>query len=183
MSKRAIKLWAIVVTIFTLGIVATYVILGNNGSSVSNNVSSNATQENANTSNILPSQESLEDTEQGQGSGDYYYWSIMPLRLQSKLPNPRSSAVLDYYYSKELGIAFSYEVVSLVDKNKFLTISVPEQGSNDNKIYLHNFEESKESGQSIEVINIEDNFRFSTIAEIISLQLLDEKQRISCKVD
>lgn len=184
MSRKAIIIWGIVIAVAIVGIVITYVLL-NNGSSDSNNTTntSDTTPDNLSVNNNLPTEESIEAIEQGQGSGDYFYWSIMPLRLQSKLPNPRNSSVLDYYYSKELGIAFAYEVISLVDKEKFLAISAPEPRSNDNKIYLHNFEEDKESGQSIEIIDIEDNFRFNTIPEIINLQILDDKQEELCKIE
>ena len=62
MSKRAIKLWAIVIVISILGVIATYVLLGNNGSSVlqkdaikeqpateqNNNISNNSTPQNNN---------------------------------------------------------------------------------------------------------------------------------------
>jgi len=184
MSRKAIIIWGIVIAVAIVGIVITYVLL-NNGSSDSNNTTntSDTTPDNLSVNNNLPTEESIEAIEQGQGSGDYFYWSIMPLRLQSKLPNPRNSSVLDYYYSPELGIAFAYEVISLVDKEKFLAVSAPEPRSNDTKIYLHNFEEDKESGQSIEIIDIEDNFRFSTIPEIINLQILDDEQKKACKIE
>lgn len=181
MSRKAIIIWGIVIIVAIIGIIATSILL-NNGSSVSNN-QSNTTLDNPIANNNLPTEESIESIEQEQGSGDYFYWSIMPLRLQSKLPNPRNSSVLDYYYSPEQGIAFAYEVISLVDKEKFLIISAPEPISNDTTIYLHNFEENKESGQSIEIIDIEDNLIFSTISEIINLQILDEKQRELCKIE
>jgi hypothetical protein len=183
MSRKAIIIWGIVVAIAIIGIVITYLLL-NNGSSVSNNTNnqSDTNQNIPSNNNNLPTEENIEAIEQGQGSGDYFYWSIMPLRLQSKLPNPRNSSVLDYYYSPELGIAFAYEVISLVDKEQFLAVSAPEPRNNDNKIYLHNFEENKESGQSIEIIDIEDNFRFNTITDIINLQILDDKQREACKI-
>jgi hypothetical protein len=185
MSRKAIIIWSIVITVATIGIVVTYILLnnGSSGSSDSSNISSNTNQENLNTNNNLPTEENVEVIEEGQGSGDYFYWSIMPLRLQSKLPNPRNSSVLDYYYSPELGIAFAYEVISLVDKEKFLAISGPELRSTDTTIYLHNFEEPKESGQSIKIIDIEDNFRFNNISEIINLQILDVKQREACKIE
>lgn len=184
MRRKAIIIWGIVITVAMIGIVATYILL-NRGSSASNNTdSSNSNQDNsANNNSNLPTESEIESIEAGQGTGDYYYWSIMPLRLQSQLPNPRSSSTIDHYYSKELGIAFSYEVISLVDKDKFLAITPPEDRSNDTTIYLHNFEETKESGQSIEIIDIEDNLRFNTIPEIINLQVLDEKQRELCRIE
>ena len=181
MSKRAIKLWAIVIVISILGVIATYVLLGNNGSSVSNqNIDNNVNNNSSNSPATSPSNEAtIEEIEQYQGSGDYYYWSIMPLRLQSKLPNPRSSSVLDYYYSKELGIAFSYEVVNITNKDTFLTLSE----ANSNLIYLHNFGEAKEAGQSIEIIKVDSEYIFNDVEVIIRSQLLDPKQRELCKID
>lgn len=186
MSRKAIIIWGIVIAVAIVGIVITYLLLnnGSSGSMVENNPTNTSEDLNSNiNTDNLQSEESIEAIEQGQGSGDYFYWSIMPLRLQSKLPNPRSSGILDYYYSPELGIAFAYEVISLADKEKFLAVSGPEPRSNDNKIYLHNFEEDKESGQSIEIIDIEENLRFSTIPEIINLQILDDKQKVACKIE
>jgi len=184
MSKKAIIIWGIVIAIAIIVIVATAVLLnsGSSGSN-SNNIPTESNQNNNINNPDLPTESEIESIEVGQGSGDYYFWSIMPLRLQSKLPEPRSSSVLDHYYSKELGIAFAYEVISLVDKDKFLAITPPEDRSNDTTIYLHNFEETKESGQSIEIIDIEDNLRFNTIPEIINLQVLDEKQRELCRIE
>ncbi|MEY2985798.1 MAG: hypothetical protein RJB24_27 [Candidatus Parcubacteria bacterium] len=184
MSRKAIIIWGVVIIVAIIGIIITSILL-NNGSSDSN--SNNSPTEDNKNNNVntsdLPTKSEIVSIEAGQGSDDYYYWSIMPLRLQSQLPNPRSSSTIDHYYSKELGIAFSYEVISLVDKDKFLAITPPEDRSNDTTIYLHNFEETKESGQSIEIIDIEDNLRFNTIPEIINLQVLDEKQRELCRIE
>ncbi|NBP56476.1 hypothetical protein EBU71_08075 [bacterium] len=155
MSKKAIIIWGIVIAIAIIVIVATAVLLnsGSSGSN-SNNIPTESNQNNNINNPDLPTESEIESIEVGQGSGDYYFWSIMPLRLQSKLPEPRSSSVLDHYYSKELGIAF-----------------------------LHNFEENKDSGQSVEIIDIEDNLRFSTIPEIINIQILDEKERELCEIE
>jgi len=184
MSKKAIIIWGIVIAIAIIGIVVTAVLLNNGSSDSNSNNNPIESNQNNNVNNSdLPTESEIESIEAGQGSGDYYYWSIMPLRLQSQLPEPRSSSVLDYYYSKELGIAFAYEVISLVDKDKFINITPPENAGTPNTIYLHHFNESKESGQSIEIIEIEDNLRFNTIPEIINLQVLDEKQRELCSIE
>lgn len=100
MSRKAIIIWGIVITVAVIGIVITYILL-NNGFSNSNqntNTGNNNTENVANNNN-LPTEENIDSIEQAQGSGDYYYWSIMPIRLQSKLPNPRNSSSLDYYLS------------------------------------------------------------------------------------
>ena len=179
MSRKVIIIWSIIIVIAIIGIIITYLLL-NNGSS-SNNTSNS---DNNNPPIITPiSEQNIENIDKNEGSGDYYYWSIMPLNLQSKLPSPRTSSLIDYYYSKDLGIAFSYETQSIVDKNKFITLTTSENEGDKNVIYLHNFNEAKESGQSIEIININLNYRFNTITEIISLQLLDDKQKELCKIE
>jgi hypothetical protein len=188
MSKKAIIIWGIVIAIAIIGIVSTAVLL-NNGSSTNNANNQNNSSNNSNSANNtnttnIPPEQNIENIEQNQGSGDYYSWSIMPLRLQSKLPEPRSSSVLDHYYSKELGIAFAYEFISLVDKDKFIAITPPpENRSNDKVIYLHHFNEAKDSGQSVEIIDIEENLRFATIPEIINIQILNERQRELCRIE
>ena len=183
MSKKYLIIGGIVIGIAIVFILLIYVIVNNGvfrfNSSESSNVNTNQDPINSN----VPTESEIVSVEAGKGSDDYYYWSIMPLRLQSQLPNPRSSSALDYYYSKELGIAFSYEVISLVDKDKILNISEPDLSSNDTTIYLHHVNEAKESGQSIEIIDIEDNLRFSNIPEIINSQILDDKQKQVCKIE
>ena len=186
MSRKAIIIWGIVIGIAIIGIIITYVLL-NNGSSAVNNNSNNQNNSsnsgnNSNNTFPIPSEENIENVEQNQGSGDYYYWSIMPLTLKSKLPDPRTSSIIDHYYSKELGIAFSYEVISLIDKNKFINITPPENAGTPNTIYLHHFNEAKESGQSIEIINIKENLRFNAVPEIINSQILDGDQKKACKI-
>lgn len=185
MNRRAIIIWGIVIGISVIGIIITYVLLNNNGSSAVNNNSNTPNNSsnlgNSNNNNISPTP-SEDNIEQNQVSGDYYYWNIMPLRLKSKLSNPKISSTIDHYYSKELGIAFAYEVISIVDKDKLINITTPENTDTPNTIYLHHFNEAKESGQSIEIIEIEDNLRFSTIPEIITTQILDSKQKEDCKI-
>lgn len=170
MSKRYIIIGGIVIGIVIVFILLIYVIVNSGIFSINN-------------SNNLPTEEIIAEIEKDQGSGDYYYWSIMPANLQARLPNPRSASALDHYYSPELGIAFAYEVISLVDKDKFIALTPPENGGTVNTIYLHHLNEAKESGQSIEIIDIEDKFRLNTIPEIINSQILDDKQKQVCKIE
>lgn len=184
MNRKTIIIWGVVILVAIFGIIVTYILFGNNGFS---NTINTGNQDNTNNSNtdtgntILPTESEIESIEQRQGSGDYYYWSIMPLRLQAKLVSPRNNSLLDYYYSSELGIAFSYEVVA-IGSDKYISITPPESRSNSGIIYLHIFEAPKESGQSIEVIDVESNYRFNTIPEIINLQILDSEQKKVCTV-
>ena len=178
MSKKYLIIGGIVIGIVIIIILLIYIVINNGVFRFNSNESSDINTTQAPINNNVPTESEIVSVEANQGSGDYYYLSIMPLRLQSQLPNARNSSVLDYYYSKELGIAFSYEVISLVDKDKILNISEPDLSSNDTTIYLHHFNEAKESGQSIEIINIEDNLRFSNIPEIINSKILCLSQTI-----
>ena len=50
-------------------------------------------------------------------------------------------------------------------------------------LYLHIVDSPKESGQSIEVINIDPNLRFNTIPEIITQQILIADEKVGCRVE
>lgn len=183
MNRKTIIIWAIVIAVAILGIIVTYFVLGNNGSSSSslnNSINNPITNDIANN---IPTEAEIESIGAGQGTGDYSDWSIMPVNLQSRLVDPRSGLV-DYFYAKELGIAFSYETKSLNPSEEYLiTSTLGEDRSNARIIYLHDYKNNRESGQSIEIIDIEDNLKFSPVQEIISLQILDELQRKNCKIE
>jgi hypothetical protein len=177
MNRRAIIIWGIVGLVAIIGIILTYILLRNNGSSDTKNTTSQNQNEEVNQLNTDPNTNISEGTENREGSGDYYYWSIMPTKLQSQFRNPRESGLLDYFYSQELGIALSYEVIA-IGTDKYVTVS-----SNDSTtIYLHIFESPKDSGQSIEIINIDSDKRFNTISEIITAQLLTPAQSQDCQI-
>ena len=176
MNRKAIIIWGIVGLIAIIGIILTYILLRNNGSSDTVNTTSQNQNKEVNQLNTDPNTNISEGTENREGSGDYYYWSIMPTKLQSKFLTPRENSNLDYFYSKDLGIAFSYEVVAIAS-DKYIAVS-PE----DNKIYLHIFETPKDSGQSIEIINIDSDKRFNSIPDIITTQLLTPAQNTNCQV-
>jgi hypothetical protein len=178
MNRKAIIIWGIVGLIAIIGIILTYILLRNNGSSDTVNTGNqdNITNSNTDENTVLPNESEIESIEGRQGSGDYYYWSIMPTKLQSQLRNPRESGLLDYFYSQDLGIAFSYEVIA-IGSDKYVTVS-PEA----NTIYLHIFETPKDSGQSIEIITIDSDKRFNSILDIISTQLLTPAQNTNCQI-
>lgn len=176
MNRKAIIIWGIVGLIAIIGIILTYILLRNNGSSDNGN-QDNTTNSNIDTGNtVLSNGSEISNVEQDQGTEDYYYWSIMPTSLQSKFLSPRENVNLDYFYSKDLGIAFSYEVIA-IGTDKYVTVS-PES----NTIYLHIFETPKDSGQSIEIINIDSDKRFNRIADIIASQLLTPAQNTKCQI-
>ena len=171
MSKKYLIIGGIVIGIVIIIILLIYIII-NNGVFRFNSNSTNTTTT------------SISSEQNNERNLDYsYVRQTIPNNLQSKLPESKNGNVIDYYYSKDLSIAFSYEFVSLVDKDKFIVVTPPENGGTVNTIYLHHFNEAKESGQSIEIIDIEDNMRFSNIPEIINSKILDLKQRESCKIE
>lgn len=182
MNRRTIIIWGIVIGIAIIGIVATYIFLGNNGSF-------DTVSQEGDSSNEQPIDLNNTDTtnsvnvaiDPDQGSGDYYYWSIMPTKLQSKLPSPRESSIIDHFYSKDLGIAFSYEVIG-INSDKYIAITPPEPGTGSSVIYLHIFETPKESGQYIEILEIPSEQRFNEISDIILNISLNEAQRKQCMV-
>lgn len=178
MNRKAIIIWGIVGLIAIIGIILTYILLRNNGSSDTLNTGNqdNITNGNTDDNTVLPNESEIESIEGRQGSGDYYYWTIMPTKLQSQFRNPRESGLLDYFYSQDLGIAFSYEVIA-IESDKYVTVS-PEA----DMIYVHIFESPKDSGQSIEIITIDSDKRFNSIQEIITDQLLTPAQSQDCQI-
>lgn len=171
MSKRYIIIGGIVIGIVIVFILLIYVI-----------VNSGFFRFNSNSTNTTTT--SISSEQNNERNLDYsYVRQSIPNNLQSKLPESKNGNVIDYYYSKDLSIAFSYELVSLVDKDKFIALTPPENGGTVNTIYLHHLNEAKESGQSIEIIDIEDKFRLNTIPEIINSQILDDKQKQVCKIE
>lgn len=171
MSKKYLIIGGIVIGIFIVFILLIYVIV-NNGVFRFNSNSTNTTTT------------SISSEQNNERNLDYsYVRQSIPNNLQSKLPESKNGNVIDYYYSKELGIAFSYEVISLIDKEKFIAVTPPENGGTVNTVYLHHFNEAKELGQYIEIIDIEDNLRFSNIPEMINSQILDDKQKQVCTIE
>jgi hypothetical protein len=176
MNRKAIIIWGIVGLIAIIGIILTYILLRNNGSSDTENTGNqdNITNGNTDENTVLPNESEIANIEQGQGSETDY--PAIPTKLQSQLPQPISSGLIDYFYSKDLGIAFSYEVVAIAS-DKYIAVS-PE----DNKIYLHILDTLKDSGQSIEIITIDSDKRFNTIPDIITTQLLTPAQNTNCQI-
>ncbi len=177
MNRRTIIIWGAIIGIAIIGIVATYIFLGNNGSFDTVSQEEDPSNEQSIDLNNTDTTNSVNTAiDPNQGSGDYYYWSIMPTELKSKLPEPNRSVSIDHFYSSELGIALSYEVRSIKD-----TISLTLQNDG-RKIFLYPFDKTKESGQYIEIINILSEQRFNEISDIILNISLNEAQRQQCVV-
>lgn len=178
MNRRTIIIWGIVVGISIVGIVATYIFLGNNGSSDTEIEGVEPSLEQPidfnNNTNSNNSVNTMIDP--NQGSGDYYYWSIMPTELRSKLPEPNRSISIDHFYSSDLGIALSYEVLSIKES---ISLALQNDGK---RIYVYPFDKPKESGQYIEILDVPSENRFNEIDDIIMNTVLNEEQRQRCMV-
>ena len=107
----------------------------------------------------------------------YEVGAVPTAEIKSKLELDKKTTSTYYVYSKVNGIILTYERESFNDKNP---IYVRVQ---DNKVYLSLSEDNIQSGQSIEVINIDPNLRFNTIPEIITQQILIADEKVGCKVE
>ena len=97
--------------------------------------------------------------------------------IKNQLELDKKTSVTDYIYSNINNIVFTYEKESINDKKPIYVRVL------DNKVYLSLSEDNLQSGQSIEVINIDPNLRFNTIPEIITQQILIADEKVGCKVE
>lgn len=183
MNRRAIIIWGIVGIIAVIGIILTYILLRNNGSSdtkqvdqdnIDNNISTDSTDNNQNKDTIIDTN-NVENNSK-QGSGD-----IIPISLLSKLKIDTRSTNGKYYYSLLYKIAFSYEAIA-IGESKNIIVTEEDYTSNIKKVYIWTEGSTKELGQSIEIINIDSDKRFNTIPDIIATQLLTPIQNTNCQV-
>lgn len=193
MSKRAIKLWAIVIVISILGVIATYVLLGNNGSSVlkENVITEQPTQEqDTNVSNGLTTQNnsnvnSPEDslprvTNSSNNQNEYSLEYLIPKQLLDKLSINTNNSKANYYYSIQYKLAFKYENKNI---DGLKDVLVTENATN-NTIYVHTDPKDRKSGQSIEIISVKSDLQSKSINEILTNQfLLNAEQKQFCKVE
>lgn len=192
MSKRAIKLWAIVIVISILGVIATYVLLGNNGSSVlqkdaikeqpateqNNNISNNSTPQNNNVNSPEDSLPRVINASNNQNEYSLEY--LIPKQLLDKLAINTNNSKVNYYYSTQYKLAFKYEN-SNIDGTKDVFVT---EDSTNNTIYVHTDSNDRQSGQSIELIGVKLELQSKGIDEIISNQLLlNMEQKKLCKIE
>jgi hypothetical protein len=187
MNRKAIIIWGIVGLVAIIGIILTYILLRNNGSSSTNNANQQTAQnpinrnsENANGSaNSGENQVLPEPAQSNYLPEDYSQYEVAGLpsiELKAKLKLDNKNSVTDYIYSRVNAIALTYEKESIIDK-KVVYVRVL-----DTKIYLSLSEDDIKSGQSIEIINIDSDKRFNTIPDIVTSQLLTPVQNRDCKI-
>jgi hypothetical protein len=179
MNRRAIIIWGIVGLVAIIGIILTYILLRNNGSSDSvNTVSQDTTTQNSNTTIKPFVADDLSQVSASQTSDTVEYSPeyIIPSSLLSRLKINTENSDIKYFYSANTKTAFTYESKS-IDKVKDIIVT-----ENGNIIYTYTNEADKNSGQSIEIINIDSDKRFNIIPDIITTQLLTPVQNRDCKV-
>ncbi len=180
MNRKAIIIWGIVGLIAIIGIILTYILLRNNGSSDTENVpnKNNTSTQNSNTTTkpFVADDLSQVSASQTSDTAEYSPEYIIPSSLLSRLKINTENSDIKYFYSTNSKIAFSYESKSI---GEVKDIIVTEDG---NIIYTYSNEADKNSGQSIEIINIDSDKRFNTIPDIIAIQLLTPIQNTNCQV-
>lgn len=179
MNRRAIIIWGIVGLVAIIGIILTYILLRNNGSSRSNAINKNNTStQNSNTTTkpFVADDLSQVSASQTSDTSEYSPEYIIPSSLFSRLKINTNNSDIKYFYSTNSKIAFTYESKSIGESKDII---VTENG---NIIYTYINGLDKNSGQSIEIINIDSDKRFNTIPDIITTQLLTPIQNKDCKI-
>jgi len=107
----------------------------------------------------------------------YENGAIPNSEIKNRLELDKKTDYTYYVYSKANGIVLTYEQISVKDK-KPIYVRVQ-----DSKVYLSLSEDNIQSGQSIEVINVDPNIRFNTIPEIITQQILIADEKQGCSIE
>ena len=107
----------------------------------------------------------------------YENGAIPNSEIKNRLELDKKTDSTYYVYSKLNGIALTHEQISVKDKKPIYVRVL------DNKVYLSLSEDNVQSGQSIEVINVDPNLRFNTIPEIITQQILIADEKQGCRIE
>ena len=177
MNKRNIIILGI--TIFlVISSIMLYILVFSDNSNKNGQTNLNATSNNLNTSSEV--QNNTIPIEGNIINSPY----IIPQSLLYRLKLDQNNPKMSYYYSNQNGIALSYENKG-INNNKDITVTEGQPDTGDEeKVYLFFTEKDNlQSGQSIEVINIDPNLRFNTIPEIITQQILIADEKVGCKVE
>lgn len=177
MNKKNIFIFSIVGIIFIVTIIVYLVFFNNN--------ENQNQQENQNNDLVASNNSNLQQLNRVPNNDDIINSPyIIPQSLLYKLKINESNLNMSYYYSSQNKIALTYEIKSIDDKKDItVTEGHPDIGDEE-KVYLFLTEKDNiQSGQSIEVINIDTNLRFSTIPEIITQQILNADEKSNCKIE
>ena len=177
MNKRNIIILGI--TIFlVISSIMLYILVFSDNSNKNGQTNLNATSNNLNTSSEV--QNNTIAIEGNIINSPY----IIPQSLLYRLKLDQNNPKMSYYYSNQNGIALSYENKG-INNNKDITVTEGQPDTGDEeKVYLFFTEKDNlQSGQSIEVINVDPNLRFNTIPEIITQQILIADEKLGCRVE
>lgn len=144
-----------------------------------NNTNTNSlnSQPNTQTTNSNNSTDLVDNTYLPDDYSQYEVGAVPTPEIKNKLELDKKTTSTDYVYSRVNGIILTYERESVNDKKPIYVRVL------DNKVYLSLSEDNLQSGQSIEVINIDPNLRFNTIPEIITQQILIADEKVNCKIE
>jgi hypothetical protein len=176
MNRKAIIIWGIVGLIAIIGIILTYVLLRNNGSSDTVNTTSQDQNEVVNQLNISQDANVSNEIDTTDVTANQGINNTIPTSLFSKLNIDQKPKTILWYYSSKFKIAFTYEPADIVDQTDVRV------GEDIEKIYVYKALQNKDSGQSIEIITIDSDKRFNTIPNIITTQLLTPAQNNNCQI-
>jgi hypothetical protein len=159
------------ITIFVFFVIARTNDQSNMPTSSSDNQSNTQTINSENSTNFVDNTYLPEDYSQ------YEVGSVPSSEIKNRLELDKKTDSTYYVYSKANGVALTYEQESVKDKKPIYVRVL------DNKIYLSLSEYNIQSGQSIELINIDPNLRFNTIPGIITQQILIADEKVNCKIE
>jgi hypothetical protein len=162
----------LVITSIVLGL-----ILINRNRNIINNSSSIENIETEQSTNSEVQLDFVDNTYIPEDYSQYEASSVPTNDIKNKLELDKKTSATDYIYSNINNIVFTYEKESINDKKPIYVRVL------DNRVYLSLSENNLQSGQSIEVINIDPNLRFNTIPEIITQQILIADEKVGCKVE
>ena len=172
MNRKTIIILGTLIILGVIGIIVVYILLPNNESSLSKNTAlknqEEAEVESINISNKTDSVDSLLDQNITTG---------IPISVLSKLNINQKTKNIFWYYSPRSQIAFTYEPSNIIDGSDVKV------GEDLERIYIYIPLQNKESGQSIEVININETLRFRDIPSIIREQILIADEKQGCSIE
>lgn len=107
----------------------------------------------------------------------YEVGAVPSTEIKTKLELDKKTLSTYYVYSKLNGIIFTYEQESVNDRKPIYVRVI------NNKVYLSLSEDNIQSGQSIEIINVNEDLRSNNVPTIIREQILIADQKQNCMIE
>lgn len=141
------------------------------------NTTNSNSQPNTQITNSNNSTDLVDNTYLPVDYSQYENGAVPTSKIKNRLELDKKTDSTYYVYSKVNGIALTYEQESIEDR-KPIYVRVQ-----DSKVYLSLSEDNIQSGQSIEVININETLRFRDIPSIIREQILIADEKQGCTIE